>query len=829
MSTVDRIAQAAQRIGYRREAMVRDYAFADILAESNETRTVPLVAFTRTPPSYRSAAFGVVNGKGRPPIELVQAHRALGAPLLFVIERNEVTVWRVRSENPPSAIEKIKVDRVAELFERNQADWHPDAIHRAKSVGTPAGGHQLDFVDLGLLPAIEGEIHIKLDRLLVETLDLARKAAPSGGKLDARTVFRVVFRLLAAKVLQDRRHPSSEKWNSDDLRSVLTGIERHYGLAEIDGRANPAMARMFGGAWAHLRAGINFSNISADDLAFVYEHTLVTPEARKLFDTHSTPRQVAEYIVQRLELYRHDPADLQIYEPFAGAGVFLVSALRHLRDLLPAVWSDRQRHNFLIDHVAGGEIDPFAREVAMLSLILADYPNHNGWHITETDLFIDGALKEALSGKNIVVCNPPFGAFTAKDKARYPDASKKPAKAAAVLSAVIDAQPLAIGFVLPRSFILEKQFVDQRRRIEELYGSVEIVEFPDRIFGASTVESSALIARNPRPADTKRISLRSTEVADRDRAEFLRTGRVTVQREIERELTELRGDLWIPPLHDLWTYLEKTSQLGSVLKPRWGLRWNYDQDLATSDIEKEGYRQGYLNARHFRQYTGVRATWLDFRLENLREGYDQDWSKPKLIMNATRLSRGPWRLGAVVDQVGRLYSQQFFGLWPVADAEQADLLSYCAIINGPVANAFLAVHSPRDRFRSSVVARIPFPASVPVDLPKLVRDYLVLLADQRPLVDSEPELVRLLAAIDAAVLEAYDLPLKLERQLLSYFRDSERPVPHAWKHWDDLYPVQGLSLAERVSGRFNPTDGWVAKLFRPLPDNEVTLLRDYVA
>ena len=124
---------------------------------------------------------------------------------------------------------------------------------------------------------------------------------------------------------------------------------------------------MFDAAWQHLRAGISFSNISSDNLAFVYENTLVTPETRKLFGTHSTPRQVAEYVVQRLELHAHKPEDIRIYEPFAGAGVFLVSALRHLRDLLPVEWSDQQRHDFLIKHISGDEVDPFACEVAKLS------------------------------------------------------------------------------------------------------------------------------------------------------------------------------------------------------------------------------------------------------------------------------------------------------------------------------------------------------------------------------------------------------------------------------------------------------------------------------
>lgn len=828
MSAVEKIAQAARGVGYRPEAVLRDYPFADVLVDQNVTRTVPLVAFTQTPPSYRSAALAVVYGGDRQAVDIVQAHRALGAPLLFVIENEDVTVWQVRSEEPPRSVERVALGAVSELFDRNRAQWHPDAIHRAKAVGTTGGPYQLDFVDLGLLPAIEGEVHTKLDRILVETLDLVRHG-PGGERIDARTLFRVVFRLMAAKVLQDRRHPFANDWQTDDLKTVLAGIENYYSLGRISVPGTRTLPLLFESAWQHLRAGISFSNISADDLAFVYENTLVTPQARKLFGTHSTPRQLAEYIVRRLNLHKHPAQSLHIYEPFAGAGVFLVSALRHLRDLLPIEWSDQERHSFLINHLAGDEVDPFACEVATLSLILADYPNHNGWHIKELDLFKDGVLKARMSASNVIVCNPPFEAFTQAEKSKYRVAGTTHSKAIAALNAALEARPLALGFVLPRSFILERQFAEQRRRIESQYGAVEIVKLPDGIFGASDVESSAVIASEPKSAAEESVVVRSTEVAERDRSVFLKMGRVTVQRERICTTKQASGDLWIPPLNDLWQHLRGNPLLESLVRPRWGLRWNYDQEKASSSGRKTGYKRGVLNARRFQQFTGGKPTWLDFRIENLREGHDQPWSQPKLIMNATRLRRGAWPMAVMVDEEGLLYSQQFFGLWPRPAAAAFDLYALCAVLNGPVANAYLAVNSPKDRFRSAVVGRIPIPSILPARLGELARAYVSMLQDQSILNDVSDKLLRALAEVDAAVLEAYDLPLKLEKQLLSFFRDTERPVQHAWTHWDDLFPMRGLSLSEKLSGRFNMSGDWVSKVFRRLPDEEALLLRDYAA
>ena len=278
--------------------------------------------------------------------------------------------------------------------------------------------------------------------------------------------------------------------------------------AYSDRKASESTGRFFS------RLGMSCATVSVSPIfrqttwPSVYENTLVTPETRKHFGTHSTPRQLAEYAVVRLELHHHEPDSLHIYEPFTGAGTFLISALRHMRDLLPLDWSDQRRHDFLINRLAGDEIDSFAREVSTLSLILADYPNRNGWRIAEADLFEDGMLQARLRGHNVVLCNPPFEDFKPEERSRYPIASEHLSKPMVALNAALDVHPLALAFVLPRSFILDRKFAEQRRKVETLYGDVELVELPDRVFGASVIESALLIAKEPRPPASARITLR---------------------------------------------------------------------------------------------------------------------------------------------------------------------------------------------------------------------------------------------------------------------------------------------------------------------------------
>lgn len=828
MNVVNAIEDAALSTGYRREAIVRDYAFADVLDPADPTRQVALAAFTQSPPSYRSAAFAAVSAGEGEESELVRAHRALGAPLLFVVEGERLSLWQVRGEKPLCMHERVRVGDVARLFEENQDKWCPDAIHRAKSIGAVDESYQLDFVDLGLLPVVEGEIHTKLDRLLVETLAASSSVQPDS-QLDSKLLFRVVFRLLAAKVLQDRGHPDAQLWNAEDLTSILAGIESYYSLPPVDVREGRDILPAFSAAWNCLRRGISFANISADDLAFVYENTLVTPEARKYFGTHSTPRQLAEYAVTRLGLHRFDPEEISVYEPFAGAGVFLVSALRHMRDLLPVGWNDRKRHDFLIQHLAGDEVDAFACEVAMLSLILADYPNRNGWRIEQADLFEDRRLQSRLQAYNIVLCNPPFQDFSDEERSSYLIGNKAYSKPVEVLNAVLESCPAGFAVVLPRAFILSRKFAAQRKRIEELYCDIEVVELPDRIFRSSSVESALIIAREQRPAGRTVTALCSTEVPDQARIAFLKIGETGERRCTERVIGDsVTGDLWIPRLHPVWDYLQTFPRLGDHFRIHRGIEWQANQGGSWVSQRREGYRKGLHSARHGWQFVLSDPVWLDCRPERLRgRAFQLPWKDRKLVVNAGRLSRGPWRIGAALDKDALLCSQQFFGLWSDQRFSDTELLAFAAILNGPVANAFLATHSPAERIRIHDVKKIPVPSDLPSQLGELVAEYVQILKDSKTLYSLGEQVEPLLMQIDAEVLGAYDLPPRLERQLLAFFGDADRPVAHDWRHWDKALPAPGLTLAERTSGRFHPDGSWFREVFRPLPADEAKSLRIY--
>lgn len=813
-------------LGYPAEALLSDYSFADVLSPAGETRQVAVAAFTQTPPSYRTAAFGVVES-GSAGSDLFGL-RALGAPLIFAVAGDHVELWQVHASKPASRMAVITVDALNDLFARHAEHWSPRAIHRAKAIeAEPLAGRQFDFVDMGLMIAIEGEVHVKLDALLRQTL---AGVIGVGGRpaMDARLLFQATFRFLAAKILTDRGHESAASWASGSVDDVLRGIDLYYGLGTI--APSRSDRPRLEAVWNGIRAGINFQNISADDLAFVYENTFVTSEARAEFSTHSTPRQMAEHIVRRLELWR-DLDHVRVYEPFAGAGVLLVAALRQLRAALPLEWSDAERHRYLTTRLAGDEIDEFACEVAKLSLILADYPNHNGWDVQKADLLAGDRLRRRITPDTFVICNPPFEDFDAKDRSSA-IAQHDVSMPIAVLEEVIAQRPAGIGFVLPSSFIVEKRYRKVRVLIESHYATVEIVEIPDDVFSASRAAASLLIARDLRAVtDERRITIRSSEVTLRDRLPFLKAGVITRSRSLTRWVPDTpNGDLWVPALHEIWAYLSDHPKLGDRLELHRGIEWSSPQAEAWSHEPQPGHKLGLQGVNGHRQFQSPHPVWLDCRPESARGGaYKLPWNRTKLIINGVRLSRYSWRLAASFDADGLVCSQQFIGAWPKEYVSDKHLLALMAVLNGPIANAFATIFTSDQRYRLTTLREIPLPNHIPPEIGEMAAAYVELLS-RAPFFDNDTALQRLLAEIDGAVLASYGLPIRLERELLRFFDGARRPVAHSWEGWPGLEAAPGLSLAETLGGdRKKYSGNWVRSVFEPLPQSEADTLRIYIS
>lgn len=485
------VLEELRSLGYVGGLLQRNYAFQDWFGTGQPFRQAPAVAFGQTPVSYGTSCFVILKADGRPGSDLISEYRALGAPIAFEVKDNSVIQWKVTTAPKASDVSRIvPANELTKVFKEAGATWAPSAVLRAKNiVGSSQSQIEMDF---GLLPSIESEIRIRLDPLLRECLFEARQLAEQGGNtsLDTTILYRIVFWFLAGKVFHDREiAPFSELSVTSNASDVLRGVADYY-----NEKAPSAPRRVLDYIHERLWSGFDFRNLSVDILAMIYENTLVDENLRSEHGIHATPPSLARYVVNNLPFEDFSEEDRIVTEPCCGHGTFLLAAMQRLRDLLPTSYSSKKRHDYLRRILIGFEIDSFAVEIARLSLMLADFPNEDGWQLhagTDGDVLRSPKFSEELQRTNFVLCNPPFSPFSISDRKRFNVRSiNMPGE---ILHRVLDdLKPTGVlGFIVPNMFIDGREYRSIRERLVERFDVLRVVSLPDQgVFQQAEIETA---------------------------------------------------------------------------------------------------------------------------------------------------------------------------------------------------------------------------------------------------------------------------------------------------------------------------------------------------
>jgi len=745
--------ESLKQIGYRDDLLLPDYGFSDVLGERDGSQTVPLAAFAQEPTSYKTACFGVALTTSDDPRE-VEFCRALGAPMVLALrpDTNTCRLWKMMARGVPELRGEFPADVLVREITSRQEQWRPSEVLRAKNIAFPNVSPQLDFYDAGLVAAIEADVHRKLNELLSTVVAQSREIYlerhdQEPDNLTYRALFQVIFRFMAAKLLGDRKHPGD--WLNPDAVAVLQAVNTFYNdpAAALPTLDAPIRNR----AWDTIRTAIHFQNLSVEALAYVYENTFVDISTRRALGTHATPYEVAEYMVRALPIETLPQDERTVFEPFCGAAPFLIAALSRLRELLPDGMGASERHSYFVGMLAGMELDPFAREVAFHSLILADYPNSNGWKISGEDVFTSPLLTDNIARANIVLCNPPYTAFDAQERQNYsPSATNKAVEA---LIRVLQHPPKMLGFVLPLAYQNGPSYRNIREQIKSLYGNVDVVKLPDNVFQHSSVETVLLLAYGS-AQDTPR------------RRE------ATLSGSSYKDFKHTRIIRWGEPLKQVWEELEGMSELSSAAKVHRGIRYakgfsNSDPKYV-SDTEKVGFVPGLSRTEEdFSPYSVGQVQYLTTEAE-VKVGADWTWNLPKVIVSAARRSRGQWVTAAAMDYDELVCTQNFHCIWPKSADFPLEVLA--AIINGPVANAWISQQAGKRHSQVRFYATVPLPV-LSLTATELVTRYV----DRYVRFQGSAAAMNILLKIDAAVLDAYGLSEEAESELLAWFDGARRP------------------------------------------------------
>ncbi|MBX3303244.1 MAG: N-6 DNA methylase [Nitrospira sp.] len=805
--SAEEIIAGLRQIGYRDALLQENYSFRDWFTTTGAERTVVAAAFGQTPISYESALIGVAQSNGIRGESLVNGFRALGAPILLEIDGAQVREWAVSSiANRHGLIETYPATQIRGALIRRAQDWKPESLLRAKNIGSFQWHPQLGLFS-GLLPELEEQIQTALDPLLRNALSAAQNAyrKTTGREPGSESLFKLVFWLLTAKVFSDRRVPGFLTLKPDP-DAVLAAIAKQYKTQPPKLLNREAREAAMQGIWTEM----DFRNLSVEVLAQIWSMTLVDAATRKRLGIHRTSRTIVRYIVERIPFSSLGDDERIVFEPCCGSASFLIGAMNHLRHNLFGA-SPEERHKYFAKHLAGVEQDPFGVEISGLALTLADFPNPNGWGIVHRDVFANGAIRDFLKRAGVVLCNPPFEDFDDGQRRRYDvTSSKKPVE---LLHRVLnDLHPSGVlGFVLPRNAIDGRGYSQIRRRLADRFGAIALTALPDRAFEADA-EVALLIATDPIPHDVCRISFHKVDDNAAAWERFEREQTVSSTHSSNFSVGEAEEQFSIPDLPELWEYLVNYPILANYADTARGIEWNKplteggdETGHRTRLIRKEcgiGYKQGVAPKTKFSVFEVPKMSYLSMRPEDQRgNSWKAPWDLPKAILNKATKSRGHWRIAAFPDHVGVVCYQTFIGLWPKSNLDET-LLS--AVLNGPVANAYVATREGKTDITLETLRLIPVPLFNQLQrerIKTLVSNYQALLM-RGDLADSG-RLEHILKEIDAAVLDGYRLPPRVERQLLDFFRGHDRPISHTFGEYIPLDVEVYFSLSEFLSPEFS--------------------------
>ena len=794
----------------------------------------------------RSACIAIIKAAEGDIRSQVIACRPLGAPVVIVLLPDAVEVWK-QCGHDAEPVEKVVPAKVEAYFRKNKSDLAPDAVFRAKTWGRFDPQFQLHFVDAGLMPLVEKEIGQRLTALIERVVHgLRRSLWPKKSEISMENghwLIKSAFWLLAAKILRDKRVPGFITLDLLQVDDVFAKVARHYDSSEGGSCGieikTPKQRKALEVAAGEISNFSHLGHVTTESLAYVYESALITAETRASLGTHSTPQYLVDYVVGKLRPWISEiPEDQRhVFEPACGHAAFLVAAMRLLKEMLPANKQvDRKR--YLRKHLHGIEIDSFAMEIARLSLTLADIPNANGWDLVCDHMFTGSLLVKGAKQASILLGNPPFENFSMEDRQAYARVEgQKPLvnKTAEVLARVLPELPVGgvFGFVAPKGFLRSKGARAVRSLICREFEIQEICLFPDKVFSFSGAESAVILGRRvTSPSPRHGLSYRRVREADMDR--FRLDYEVTTRQTIPQSRIgdTANCDMIVPDLCEVWDAMQGLPCLGSMVDLGQGFQFKGRDLPPGAETVVDGQHRGVPGFIRFDAKT-IYSLPTEHRVITdadviRRAGTGLQTGIPQVLLNYAPVSRGPWRLRAIIDRKGHAVTSRFVTIRSLT--EDAPLEFLWALLNSPVANAYAFCHSTKTQTNVGALRKMPIPPASKADMnriAKLARKFRQE-ATRQSLISGEfggnPKAKKHLLALDAEILRLYDLSPKLERELLDFFAGHERKgLGFAFDRYfpEDFEPY--LHLHEYLSTAFrNSTAASLLKTHRTFDAPEVS-------
>ncbi|MCK5581909.1 MAG: SAM-dependent DNA methyltransferase [Candidatus Omnitrophica bacterium] len=776
-----------------------------------------LAGFSQETRNASTACIAVLDGNVFAQNEIeakVSLYRSFGGSVILVCRDDVLQFWHF-SEGRPVCKEQKKINQLDRFFAKYKDKFSPSRISRAKMLGQfDKKSRQLSFHDFGLMSIVEKDEGEYLSGLIERMINELSRLANIEQESDqgAKWLTQAAFWLVGAKILKDKEVKNFKTLNLADIDSLSKRINRHYDANTPLDITNTKKRRALECVASEILKPVSsFSHLSINSLAYVYENTLITKATRKALGTHATPSWLVNYIVwQLVDWIENIPQkDRVIFEPTCGHAPFLTAGARILSFLYKG--TESERHEYLKNHLIGIEKDPFAKEIARLALTLADIPNKDGWKLLDADIYNGDMLKDAAQGANILLCNPPFENFSPDDKQKYHDL-KTGNKAAEVLDRTLRYMPdgSVFGVILQQGFLDKKNLTELRKYILDNFELRKICNLPDNVFAKAGHPSTVLLGRKVK--SNKKISyLTISKTALEAFTDSYQAKEESFSKDFFYKAENC--SLKVIELREIWDYCREYPKFQESAIIGRGIEYK-DFDSSVKKNKFPGAVKGYAS---FEKTTGganpkkvdLSITelpdlfWMSLKEDDIQNPrYGKQCGFPQIITSYLRTSRGVWRIKGLLELDGLPLSNKLISIRPISfEGKSLSLHSIWALVNSPFTNAYMFCHCRRQNLEGTLRRMpIPFEGKDLSRLESMTRNYLEFeqngkfeLREENTLAEKKRQC---LLAIDAEILRLYDLPPRLEKQLLDFCAGHERKgvgfnfgkyFPEGFESWIPLH------------------------------------------
>lgn len=782
--------------GYAPNAIVADYDFA-VPNGHTTLDSIDLVAFSDPfrHDLHTSCIAAQQVDQGVQVQQLLSKLSYLAVPLALVARNDSVELWPVRPTTkavPQQPIERLSYDQLTPFFAQHKEELQPHAVVTAKTKGV-----QFSFFDLDptlLEFAYEATRGILVKHFKAAVFEGQESLMQRGvGEDQAKSaVTRVALQLLAASILEDKRLLTASRSQSATqlLERAANNYKRYFDasvLTQVGDQVADAM-------WQLLRHNITFRSFTNEMLGYFYEHAFIDDRVRRDLKIYYTPSSIARRILERLPIEDIHPSKRVVFDGACGSGNLLVAGYERLAGLLPANWDSTQIHRYLVERIRGVDLQPFAAQVAGLSLFFMDLPSGDSWDVVSADFL---TTQRAQFSPTILVGNPPF-------KEQRSVGGKRQQEATAFLDGYLNMLPPGglLGMVLPETFIENSSCRATRNRLLTECDLLEMWHLPEGIFPMSNAATVVVLARKQDANNSlfkAPVRVERVHSPRKEQERFLNQGEPGLSYIVHSSKEWLQNDeikITSSPLdRHLWVHVQSHKTLKDVADVKNGINVDpaHPEDIQLlEDLRRQvgidrispQWRPWLSGPGSFEPYLLRPKTtkFVDYpgHLERPRPGLERIFATPnaKVLVDSGRAPGNPWRMYAAIDDFGYFPSKAIYCVIP--RSREVTLYELVATLNSPIASAWIDSRNRRRWIGSKVLEGLPFPELTSEQreaLAKNVKELMRLkrLATASPSEDLSSNIRNLVEAVDSIIYEAFALPDSARRALVKYMQGFPRP------------------------------------------------------